>query len=127
MPVRIVSPDAVPVQPLSGRTLQWLATQETLGAQGLSMAVMRCQPGAVVRPLHAHRATEELVYVAQGQGEAWVDGETARFAAGDVILFPPDSKHMVRNTGDVELVTLAIFAPPTTAAAYVLCEGQDPW
>jgi quercetin dioxygenase-like cupin family protein len=132
MPVQIISPDAVPVQPMPGRTLQWLVTgdplvADTLAAENLSLAVMRCAPGSVVRPLHAHRDTEELVYILEGQGEAWVDGETAAFKAGDAILFPADSKHMVRNNGEAELVALAIFSPPTTADSYLLYDQQQPW
>ncbi|MBC7234297.1 MAG: cupin domain-containing protein [Chloroflexi bacterium] len=127
MPVRRISPDAVPVRPMCGRTLQWLVTRDTLGANNLSMAVMRCEPGAVVRPLHAHRATEELVYILEGQGEVWVEGEVAAVQAGDAVLFPPDAKHMTRNTGDTTLVALAIFSPPTTPESYVLYEEEQPW
>jgi len=127
MPVPIVSPADVPVQPMPGRTLQWLATAETIGAQRLAMVRMECLPGAIVRPVHAHRDIEELIYILEGQGEAWVDGETAPFRAGDVVLFPANARHAVRNTGPVKLVAACFFAPATRADAYVLYEDIDPW
>jgi len=125
--VRIISPKDVPVLQMRGRTLQWLATPETLGCQYLALAIMNCSPGSVVRPLHAHRDTEEILLVLQGQGEAWVDGETAPFSKGDVVLFPANSKHMVRNTGDEPLIGACMFSPPTTPDSYVLFEGEEPW
>lgn len=125
--VRIVSPEDMPVQPMPGRTLQWLATPETLGTEKLALAIMDCAPGSVIRPLHAHRDTEEILLILEGQGEAWVDGETAPFDKGDVVLFPANSKHMVRNTGSQPLVAAAIFSPPTTAESYVLFDESEGW
>jgi len=127
MPIPIVSPADVPVQAMPGRTLQWLATAETLGAQRLSMCRMVCPPGATVRPVHAHRDTEELVYVLEGQGEAWVEGVVGTFRAGDVVLFPANAKHAVRNTGTVPLVAACFFAPATRAESYLFYENIDPW
>ena len=127
MPVPIISGKDVPVQQSPGRNLQGLATAETLGAQLLSMCHLECPPGATVRPVHSHRDTEELMYILEGQGEAWVDGETAPFRAGDVVLLPANALHMVRNTGATPLVTVCVFAPPTSTAAYILSDREDPW
>ena len=127
MPVQVVSSKDVPVRQMGGRTLRWLATPETLGCEKLAVAIMDCAPGSVVRPLHGHRDTEEILLVLQGEGEAWIDGETAPFAVGDVVLFPTNSKHMVRNTGSEPLIGAAIFSPPTTPESYVLHEGEEPW
>lgn len=124
MPVKIVSPDDVPVQSLEGRTLQWLVTTETVGANNLSMCIMECPAGSVVRPLHGHHGIEEMALILQGQGEAWVDGEVALFKKGDVLFLPADSKHMVRNTGSEALIAACITAPLTTPESYVLYEGE---
>jgi len=125
MPVRIVSSADVPAQAMPGRTLQWLATPERLGSANLSVAIMDCPAGSIVRPLHAHRDTEEVLLVLEGEGEAWVDGDTAPFKKGDVVLFPANSKHMVRNTGSGPLIAAAIFAPPTTAESYVFYDEGE--
>lgn len=119
MAVKIVSQkDIEPIQ-MSGRTLQWVVTPETIGAEMLSMALMDCAPGSVVKPLHSHKDIEEALYILQGEGEAWVDGETAFFQAGDVVLFPANSKHQVRNTGDQPLIAAAIFSDVTSPDSYV--------
>jgi len=127
MPVPIISGKDVPVQQRPGRNLQWLATAETLGAQLLSMCHLECPPGATVRPVHSHRDTEELMYILEGQGEAWVDGDVATFRAGDAVLFPANTKHMVRNIGVTPLVAACFFAPAMTSASYEFYEDIDPW
>ena len=127
MTVLIVSSEDIPAQPMPGRTLGWLATPETLGTEGLGLAIMDCAPGSAVRPLHAHRDTKEILLILDGQGEAWVDGETAPFRKGNVVLFPANSKHMVRNTASRPLVAAAIFSPPTSAESYVLFDDSEGW
>lgn len=124
MAVRVSSlKDAAPMD-LPGRQLQWLVTREIIGAEKLSIAIMNCPPGATVRPLHAHRDIEEVLLILAGEGEALVDGEVAAFRQGDAVLFPANSRHMVRNTGEGPLVAAAIFSPPTHPASYLLFEGE---
>jgi mannose-6-phosphate isomerase-like protein (cupin superfamily) len=122
VPVRTVSLDDIPRTELPGRDLQWLVTPGTLGAKKLSIAIMNCPGGSVVRPLHAHRDTEEVILILEGAGEAWVDGERAFFKKGDAVLFPANSRHQVRNTGDGPLITASIFSPPTNPEGYVVYE-----
>jgi uncharacterized cupin superfamily protein len=124
MAVRIASLDSTPVLDLPGRKLQWLVTTETLGARNVSMAVMDCPAGSVVRPLHSHRDTEEFIFILEGEGEALVDGEVAAFREGDAVFFPANSRHMVRNTGTTRLRTCSIFGPATTSDSYKLYEGE---
>jgi mannose-6-phosphate isomerase-like protein (cupin superfamily) len=107
---------------LPGRDLSWIITAETVGARQMSIAIMNCPVGSVVRPLHGHRGIEEVILILEGEGEAWVDGEKAFFRKGDAVFFPADSKHQVRNTGDVPLVTASIFSAPTRPDSYVIYE-----
>lgn len=127
MPVHIASLRDVPLQVLPGRTLQWLVTRETLGAQNVAVAMLNCPPGSSVRPLHSHGDVEEVLLVLQGRGEAWVDGETASFRKGDALLLPAHSKHMIRNTGDEPLVIACIFAPQTDVGSYQLYDNPPGW
>ncbi|GAB4526933.1 MAG: hypothetical protein Kow0063_01700 [Anaerolineae bacterium] len=124
MAIRIVSLSDIPAQQLPGRQLQWLVTPETIGAEKISMAVMDCPPGSTVRPLHSHRDIEEILFILEGEGEAWVDGEVASFKQGDAVLLPANSRHMVRNTGTTSLRTCSIFSPPTSPDTYVLYEDE---
>ncbi len=124
MPVRVVSLDTTRKQELPGRTLQWLATPDTLGSTRIAVAIMECPGRSTVRPLHAHKDTEEILLILEGEGEALVDGATAEFQKGDAVLFPANSKHMVRNLSDFPLVTASIFSPPTSPASYMLFNGE---
>jgi mannose-6-phosphate isomerase-like protein (cupin superfamily) len=124
MTIRIASLGDIAARELPGRTLRLLVTPETLGAENLSMAVMDCPAGATVLPLHSHPDSEEVIFVLEGEGEAWVDGEVAPFKQGDAVLFPVGSRHMVRNTGSTPLRTCSIYSPPTSPESYILYEDE---
>ena len=55
----------------------------------MSIAIMDCPAGSVVRPLHSHKDIEEVILILDGQGEAWIDGEMVSFRKGDAVFFPP--------------------------------------
>ncbi|HEY8344319.1 MAG TPA: cupin domain-containing protein [Bacillota bacterium] len=120
MSVRIASLNSIKPQHLPGRDLQWLVTKETIGAERLSVAIMTCPAKSIVKPLHSHKGIEEVILILEGEGEAYVDGDRAFFRKGDAVLFPADSKHQVRNTGDGPLVTASIFSAPTSPDSYVI-------
>lgn len=120
MAIKIVNQEDVKVEHLIGRDLQWIVTPETIGAKKISIAIMNCPAGSIVRPLHGHKGVEEILLILKGEGEAWVDGETAFFKKGNAVLFPPDSKHQVRNTGSGPLITASIFSPSTSPETYTI-------
>jgi mannose-6-phosphate isomerase-like protein (cupin superfamily) len=122
--IRIASLDKVPATQMPGRLLRWVINRQTLGTKSLGMAVMDCPGHSVVRPCHGHRDVEEVIFILEGEGEAWVDGEVAAFRAGDAVLFPTNSKHQVRNTGPGNLRTCSIFAHPDPPESYVSYEGE---
>jgi mannose-6-phosphate isomerase-like protein (cupin superfamily) len=118
MSVKIVRESDVQAQSLPGRSLAWIIRPETVGAAHMSIAIMHCPAGSVVRPMHAHRGIEETLFIVSGQGEAWVDGERAEFHTKDLVFFPSDSRHQVRSVGPGELVTLSIFSSVTSPDSY---------
>lgn len=122
MAVRIASQKDIEVLNLEGRDLQWIVTPETIGSEKLSIAIMNCPAGSIVRPMHSHKDIEEVILILEGEGEAYVDGDRAFFKKGDAVLFPVNSKHQVRNTGDGPLITASIFTPQTTPDSYVKYE-----
>jgi quercetin dioxygenase-like cupin family protein len=119
MAVKVISPEQVEVKHLPGRDLSWFVSDKTIGTEQLSIALMDCPAHSVVKPLHAHKDVEEIILILEGQGEAYVDGETAEFKKGDAVLFPPNSKHQVRNTGDSPLKTASIFADKYGPDSYI--------
>lgn len=117
-----VSQQDIPLRRLEGRDLQWLITEETTGATRLSLAIMHCPAGSVVKPCHSHRDVEEVCLILEGEGQAWIDGQVLQFGDGDAVFFPANSMHMVRNTGDRVLRAVCVFAPPTSPESYELHE-----
>ncbi len=105
---------------LEGRDLRWVITDSTVGSKQMSIAIMHCFPEAIVKPLHAHRNIEEVIYIIEGQGQAWIDGEVVDFAKGDSVFFPANSRHQVKNTGKDMLITASIFSAITSSKDYIL-------
>lgn len=120
MAVKIVNLRDIPKRELEGRVLQWITTPETVGAEMMSGLFMTCQPQAVVRPVHAHKDIEETVFVLQGAGEVWVDGEYSNFEKGDLIMFPANAKHQIRNTGDEPFLCYNTFSEVTSPDHYIM-------
>ncbi len=119
MPVKVAHQKDIAPLHMPGRDLQWIVTPETIGATMLSACILTAPPKSVVRPLHGHKDVEEALYVLQGEGEAWVDGERAPFTAGDAVMFPANSKHQIRNTGDKPMIIVCMFSAVTKPEAYV--------
>jgi mannose-6-phosphate isomerase-like protein (cupin superfamily) len=119
MPVKVAHlKDIAPVH-MPGRDLQWIVNTQTIGATMVSACILTAPPKSVVRPLHGHKDVEEALYILQGQGEAWVDGDRAPFTAGDAVMFPANSKHQIRNTGDTPMVVVCMFSAVTKPEDYV--------
>lgn len=89
-----------------------LMDKDTADTKYLTAVVTKVKPGLLVKPCHSHRDIEEIIYVYQGEGKVWVDGDIDEIKGGDLVLFPADSKHMVKNTGDATLELLCFFSSP---------------
>jgi len=61
---------------------------------------------------HYHRASEEIYFVFDGEGEMELDGERRRVGVGDAIAIPPGAWHELRAGGDRPLRILCCCAPP---------------
>ena len=95
-----------------GARVSMLMDAQTVGTRCLTENVTRVAPGVTLQPCHSHHDIEEIVYVVAGEGVIWVDGETGKIKAGDSVLYPPNSKHTVKNTGTETLTLLCFFSNP---------------
>lgn len=76
-----------------------------------SIARARVPPGGRTRR-HRLIGTTERYLLTAGTGEVEVgDGPPTPVTAGDVVLIPPDTPQRITNTGDGDLVFLAICTP----------------
>jgi quercetin dioxygenase-like cupin family protein len=70
------------------------------------------KPGDQPRGPHRHRGFEECIYVLKGTGVAVAESGEIPLAPGDIVLIPPNEKHMTRNTGSEPLILLCFFPEP---------------
>jgi uncharacterized cupin superfamily protein len=125
MSVRIVHEGDIDEVALPGRYMRWLVNAERLGAQHLSVCIIRVAPGEKVRPAHAHPNGEELIYVIRGSGRVVVDGAVEAVKEGAAVLFPQGSVHMLQNTGGEEMKVICFFAPPSNLSTYKFFDDVD--
>jgi mannose-6-phosphate isomerase-like protein (cupin superfamily) len=62
-------------------------------------------------PPNRHQQAVEIFFVLQGQAIATCDGKKVPIQAGDSILVPATSTHVIQNTGSSRLYTLCIMVP----------------
>jgi mannose-6-phosphate isomerase-like protein (cupin superfamily) len=74
------------------------------------------RPGDKPRGPHLHDGFEECIYVLKGTGMTVAESGEIPIKPGDIVLIPPNEKHMTRNTGSEPLVLLCFFAEPNVSA-----------
>lgn len=91
---------------------------------GLSIARARLEPGKTTR-WHSLADTAERYVIVQGSGEVQL-GESAptAVAAGDVVIIPPGVPQRIKNSGQGDLLFLAICTPRFEQAAYTDLESS---
>lgn len=77
---------------------------------GLSVARARVEPGRTTR-WHRLDAITERYVILEGRGRAEVDGRAQDVQVGDVIVIAPGKPQRIANTGDADLVFLAVCTP----------------
>lgn len=90
----------------------------------LSIARARVLPGVTTR-WHRLRDVAERYVILEGRGEVEVgDLAPQAIAAGDVVVIPPGVRQRIRNSGDIDLVFLALCTPRFRWSAYEDIEAQ---
>lgn len=85
----------------------------------VSVARARLAPGQITR-WHYLLGTGERYVVLEGEGLVEVgDLPAQRVTAGDVVVIPPEARQRIANTGESDLVFLAICSPRFAQTAYV--------
>jgi mannose-6-phosphate isomerase-like protein (cupin superfamily) len=102
--------EAEPFTTADGSTIRELLGLPTASVRNQSLAEATLEAGQATER-HYHRATEEIYYVVEGEGELEIDGERQRVSAGDAALIPPGTRHQIRADSG-RLRFLCCCAPP---------------
>jgi uncharacterized cupin superfamily protein len=78
------------------------------GLERIGLHVERVPPGQRTSWPHAEEKEEELVFVLEGEVDAWIDGELHPMKAGDLAAFPAGTGvcHTFLNNGSRDCVLL---------------------
>lgn len=91
-----------------GNTIvQPLIEGEELKGKAKLISKLTLEPGASIG-VHDHREDFEVYYILQGEGRVMDNGFMQPVGAGDVVYTANGESHCLENTGDLELVLLAI-------------------
>ena len=91
---------------------------------GVSIARARVEPGETTR-WHRLQDTDERYVILQGNGRVEVGAmDSKAVGPGDVVLIPPGCRQRITNTGENDLVFLAICSPRYSPDAYSNLEGE---
>ena len=71
-------------------------------------------------PPNTHRAAQEAFFVLRGEGRARAGDAWMPICAGDTLMLPPGTEHVVENTGPGRLYCLTLMVPDEDFAALIL-------
>ena len=95
---------------IDGHDEDWRVLHATERSQA---AIMTLDPGERTGgPENRHPEADQWLYVLDGSGTVRVADREQPITAGSLLLIAAGERHEVRNTGDLPLRTINIYAPP---------------
>jgi len=106
----------------------WLANPPTTGAKLLTVIDVTLGPGKG-HDFHKHPDQEEVIYVAAGRVEQWLDRDKRILGPGDAAFIPADMVHASFNVGDRDAKIVAILGPCVGPVGYEVVDvsGEALW
>lgn len=80
-------------------------------ADGVSVRFARLSPGP--RAPHRHPHSAEVIYVVEGEGTHWQEGDAAHVGPGDVVLVPRGAAHATIPDGPGGMLLYCVFPVAT--------------
>jgi mannose-6-phosphate isomerase-like protein (cupin superfamily) len=85
--------------------------REVATGEHSQVVVMTIPPGEEIGE-EVHEGNDQLLVFIDGQGDAVLDGRTAKVTPNDLVLVPAGTRHNFINTGEVPLRLVTVYAPP---------------
>jgi len=82
------------------------------------------QPGKATVPHHLKHQSE-VYYVLSGEGLMHIDDEAGSLSVGQAVYIPPRATQWIENTGEGELVFLAICSPQWAGCDEEILDSSD--
>lgn len=102
-----------PPAALSGITAPFLIkvdpTLKNASAEDFFVFTENVPVGASIAP-HKHPHAEELIFIHDGYGTAWLDGHEAKLEPGTIIYMPRNTGVRLVNDGKIPIALVAVFS-----------------
>jgi quercetin dioxygenase-like cupin family protein len=117
-----------PREMLAWGALGWFSHPPATGAKHLTVIDVSLDPGQG-HNFHKHPDQEEVIFVASGQVEQWIDQEPRVLGPGDAAFIPANMVHASFTVGQEPAHLLAILGPCVGEIGYELVDvaGEAPW
>jgi quercetin dioxygenase-like cupin family protein len=100
-----------------GLGVYWLATRDTVGADGVVLGASTFEPGGL-HEHHRHPHGDEILFILEGGGEHLTPDGAVSLSAGEIAYIPANEFHGFRNKPGVLTRTLfGYFGPGTLGEA----------
>lgn len=86
-----------------------------LGSRNMSVTWIEV-PAGVEQKLHSHEEAEQVYVITRGAGSMAVAGDKQEVTAGDLVMVPPATDHLIANGGDSDLCCISVQSPPITVS-----------
>ena len=91
--------------------IRWLCNSKLVPGSKQTFGRVVIHPGKL-NGRHLHPNCEEIIFIAQGQCEHYVDDDMVNLREGDVIFVPENARHYAVNTGDDDVVMIISYSSP---------------
>ena len=91
------------------------AFRRVLSTGKKSQLVLMASPEGEDIGAEVHPATDQILFIVDGEGKAVVNGKTFKVEENDVVFVPAGARHNLINSGDEELKLFTVYSPPEHA------------
>jgi mannose-6-phosphate isomerase-like protein (cupin superfamily) len=92
--------------------------REVLTGEHEQVVVMTIPPGGEIGE-EVHADTDQILSFVDGHGEAILEGEVSSVSPNDLVYVRAGTRHNFRNSGDIPLRLITVYAPPEHAPGTV--------
>ncbi|MDN3353700.1 cupin domain-containing protein [Actinomadura sp. DC4] len=118
-------PGDLPTMTFDWGVITWLVSPRHVDGAKSTLGEVVINPGRG-HERHSHPASDEVIYVVDGEGSQMVDdGEPFTIAAGDAVHIPAGAPHSTMNTGWRALRLIVTYTPGGEEAALEQAPGYE--